>query len=228
METRYIKAVVFDFHATLAYKERSVGTMDVVEILREAGHDIGPQEWEGASRYVFFIDFPKERFRNWNEYRGRIFERLGIESTNELGQELENLYTRGNMWKLYPEVPEVIDRLRKDFVLGIATTIPSFQVEPILGELASHFGFIGTGDTVGRAKGSRSFYLTIARELNATPQESLFVGDDLNLDIEIPHSLGFRTAHLTRKGESPSEVAEFNVSSLKEIEPIVYRAEGMD
>ncbi len=228
METRHIKAMVFDFHATLAYKERSVDTMDVVEILREAGHDIGPQEWEGASRYVFFIDFPKERFSNWSEYRGRICELLGIEFTDELGQELEKLYARRNIWKLYPEVPEVIDRLCKDFALGIATTIPSFQVRQVLGELASHFGFTGTGDTVGRAKGSRSFYLTIARELNATPQESLFVGDDPVLDIEIPHSLGFRTVHLTRKGESPSEVAEFNVSSLKEIEPIVYHAEGMD
>ncbi|MFQ5883966.1 MAG: HAD family hydrolase [Thermoplasmata archaeon] len=216
-----MKAIIFDFHATLAYKEQSVTIEDIMEVLHEAGVDIGPQEWEAAYRYVFFVDFPRERFRSWNEYQARVLELLGIMASDELVQELCRIHNEKNRWRLFPEVPEVLESLSRDFNLGIATTIPSFQVLPILGELESHFGFIGTGDTVGKAKGNRSFYLTIAEELCAEPDGSLFVGDDPLLDVEIPHSLGFHTAHLMRKGGSRCEAADFQITSLRELGSIV-------
>ncbi len=60
MEREHLRAVIFDLHATLAYKEESVATKDVINVLQTAGYDVGPQEWEAAYRFVFFIDFPRE------------------------------------------------------------------------------------------------------------------------------------------------------------------------
>lgn len=215
------ESIIFDFHATLAHKEHSVTNEDVMGVLHKGGIDVGPQEWEAAYRYVFFIEFPRERFRNWTEFEGKVLEFLGIMASDEVIQELCRIHEEKNVWRLYPEVPEVLEALAGDFALGVATTIPSFLVVPVLGDHASHFKFIGTGDTVGRAKGSRAFYLTIAEELGAEPSECLFVGDDPLLDIEIPHSMGFHTAHLTRKGEPPCEVADSHITSLREVESIV-------
>ncbi len=224
MSIRSVRAIVFDFHGTLAYKEMSVSNMDVVEVLRTVGHDIGPQEWEAAYRYVFFLDLPREGCSDWKEYRSMVFDRLDIEFTPELSEALDSLHKQRNIWRLFPEVAEVLTTLSENFGLGMATTIPSFQVVPILGHLATRFQFIGTGDTVSGAKGSRLFYLTIAEKLDSRPDEILFVGDDPLLDIDIPHSLGFLTAHLTRKNEPLSEVADFHVTSIRDIEPIL-RAE---
>ncbi|MEE9116629.1 MAG: HAD family hydrolase [Thermoplasmata archaeon] len=221
MEAEHLRAIIFDFHATLAYKEESVTTGDVIHILQTEGFDVGPQEWESAYRFVFFIDFPRERFGSWKEYWGRVFEHLGIRYTERLHQELDQLFLQGNVWKMYPEVPGVLKELSVHFRLGVATTIPSFQVIPILGDLASGFSFIGTGDSVGKAKGSRSFYLTIAEKLGAKPNESLIVGDDVLLDIQIPHSLGFHTIQLARNNEPRCEDADFRFSSLEEIETLV-------
>lgn len=221
MEREHLRAVVFDFHATLAYKEKSVATRDVISVLQTAGYDVGPQEWEAAYRFVFFIDCPRVRLGGWKEYRAKVFEHLGIDYTERLHEELDQLFLQGNAWKMYPEVPGVLKALSDYFRLGVATTIPSFQVIPILGDLASSFSFIGTGDTVGKAKGSRSFYLTIAEKLGAKPNESLIVGDDVLLDIQIPHSLGFHTIQLARSNEPRYEGADFQVFSLEEIETLV-------
>ncbi len=136
-------------------------------------------------------------------------------------EELEKLFLQGNVWTIYPEVPGVLKALSDHYRLGVATTIPSFQVIPILGDLATSFSFIGTGDTVGKTKGSRSFYLTIAEKLGAKPNECLIVGDDILLDVQIPHSLGFHTIQLARNNEPRCEVADFRVSSLREIENLV-------
>jgi HAD superfamily hydrolase (TIGR01549 family) len=229
MKAKQVKSIILDFSGTLAYKEQSVKREEVLEVLSKSvestGKDIGPQDWDAAYFYVFFIDFPREKFASYEEFLSKVLDRLSIDASEELVREIAGLYSKHNQWVLYPEVREVVEALSGKFELAIDTTIPSFVVNPTLGELASHFAFIGTGDTVGKAKGSKTYYLTIAEAVKTEPGECLIVGDDCHLDVEMPHSLGFQTAFLRRNSESRCEAADFHIGTLREIESIVYRSD---
>lgn len=97
--------------------------------------------------------------------------------------------------RLFPGVPEALDALDSAGVAwGIVTNKPGWLTEPLLGALGlgDRAGTVISGDTLPFAKPHPMPLLHAARELDALPARSIYVGDNVR-DIEAGRAAGMRT-----------------------------------
>ena len=96
----------------------------------------------------------------------------------------------------FPGVVEGLHALREqDFKLGCVTNKPARFTEPLLDKLSftQFFAVIVSGDTLEKKKPDPAPLLYAAAKLDATPADSLMVGDSIH-DVEAGRAAGFQVA----------------------------------
>ena len=128
--------------------------------------------------------------------------------------------------KPYPEVPTVLEQLRKrGFRLVVVTNARREFVELELekADMKNRFDrvFSSTSE-FGVVKKTVKLYQRVCDILGVSPQEMIHVGDDRNFDFDVPRRLGILAFHLdrTRKHEG-----EFVIHSLEELNTKLEKAE---
>ena len=120
--------------------------------------------------------------------------------------------------RLYPEVPDVLDNLKRryDLVLTSNSTREFIGVEIGACGLASHFSrvFSATSD-FGQVKKTPGFFAHICDLLKIGPEEMMHVGDHFDFDYLVPKKFGIRAFYLDREGKTQGE---FVIRDLKELE----------
>ncbi|MFH1087296.1 MAG: HAD family hydrolase, partial [Chloroflexota bacterium] len=66
------------------------------------------------------------------------------------------------------------------------------------------------------------FYLHVCRQLGASPEEVLHVGDNRQFDYLFPRQVGIQAFHLDRKAETGQE--QHTLGSLTELKSLLSRA----
>jgi len=106
--------------------------------------------------------------------------------------------------RVYPEVHEVLARLRERYSLLILSNAARefIEVEMRRGELWGYFDrvFSATSD-FGLVKKNPEFYQRICELLGVRPQRLIHVGDHWEFDYQVPRGMGIVAFHLSRGGE---------------------------
>lgn len=123
----------------------------------------------------------------------------------DLPGEWEGLLERyASQVRVYPEVHEVLGRLRERYSLIILSNAARefIEVEMKRGELSEYFEhvFSATSD-FGLVKKSPEFYQRICELLGVRPQRLIHVGDHWEFDYQVPREMGIVAFHLSRGGE---------------------------
>ena len=118
----------------------------------------------------------------------------------------------------YPEVPEIIKRLSKEYMLIISSAAmkPFIKIELQTSQLYEYFSyfFSATTDT-NTVKKDPLFYKMIVKELHCEPHEIIHVGDNKEFDFLSPMNAGLHAFYLDRTNkENGSNI----VNSLNEFE----------
>lgn len=95
-----------------------------------------------------------------------------------------------------------------------------------LSEIASFFEELFISEEVGFIKPQQEFFDEMLKKIRLPKQECLFVGDSLTSDIAGANAAGMKSCWLNRfhrKNES-GYVPNFEISSLKEVEEVLKRA----
>ena len=137
-----IRAIFFDVGWTLAYPQRSLWDI-FAELCCECGVQTEPQACEQLVRNLAVAtqSYAEERFRSGAMYpdsdaefaglfaqMGRmIFAQMGVsDGHDELMQRFLQAFWNESNWRLFPEVPAVLDMLRVRGVrLGVLSNAPS-------------------------------------------------------------------------------------------------------
>ena len=141
-------------------------------------------------------------------HRNRLLlKRLGIKSN------LDSLAAAINdEWfavrRLYPDVPGTFEQLRKmDITIAILAGPSSTTVKEVLGKynLLGHVACFATSDIVSPKLGplrkqDGSAYKYLIEKMKVDPSETIHVGDNVELDGDVPKSLGI-TAVLINRNE---------------------------
>ena len=119
--------------------------------------------------------------------------------------EWESLLERyASQVRVYPEVHEVLGRLRERYSLIVLSNAARefIAVEMRRGGLAGYFDhvFSATSD-FGLVKKSPKFYQRICSLLGVRPQRLIHVGDHWEFDYQVPRGMGIVAFHLCRGGE---------------------------
>jgi len=120
-------------------------------------------------------------------------------------------------WKelnpLIPGIPDVINKLKENYRLGIIANQPSEAIEILKGHnLWDHFEVAGISSEVGYHKPDPDFFTWALKEAGCQAEEALMIGDRIDNDIIPAKRIGFKTIwlkiHPLKKGFDPRDEYE--------------------
>lgn len=202
------------FHRILLLKGIKRSSREVEKAMREA---------ELKLKRNFGDDVPKDTdyYMRWNL---NILHRLKVyDRDSELAEEIDKHWFDYMEIKPHAGLHEVLDRLSESGVkLGIITNGYESDLEKILPKLSlqNFFDILVAADTIGKKKPDPEIFLYAVRKLTVSPDETVFVGDEYEIDY-----VGAKTAGLIpilfeekrrRKGKSSPQGVSV-VRSLTEL-----------
>ncbi|WP_338767763.1 HAD family hydrolase [Massilia sp. METH4] len=104
-----------------------------------------------------------------------------------------------NTVKLYHDVLPGLHRLAEKVTLG---TISNGNADLEVIGLAHHFKVSLAASRFGKAKPDPSIFLAACEALGVAPHETVYVGDDLRLDVEGAQKAGLRAVWMNRAGST--------------------------
>lgn len=142
------------------------------------------------------------------------FEQVG-EDAGKVELAMTEFFAARNAVTPYDDVVPGLERLKKHVLVGSVTNgVADLQT---IG-LAHHFQASVAARAFGRAKPDPGIFLAGCAALGVAPSETLYVGDDLLLDVQGAQRAGLRAAWMNRTGKVnhlAGEVApDVEVSSL--------------
>jgi len=237
-----VKAVLFDLGGTLHHYRRE----EVFRaVLKEKGIEVRIDEVlraYDATDPIFArltAELPQEVM--WPD---RLLEQLDLMMLKEIGitDDCENLarYIRQN-WdrvdqqlpqnivrRAYSDAPPCLEATRKlGLKMGIVSNISS--EERLRNELETiglihFFPVLIASGSVGIAKPNKQVFHLAAKEINETPGNILFVGDDLQRDYYGAIQAGMKAVLIDRSGIMKGNSNICRLSSLEQLPPILAQS----
>ena len=214
-----IKAILFDAAGTLFYLTKTVGD-HYAYVGRKVGLDLNSQQLERAFHAGWqqmpqrsAIEGPREDDDKgwWRKLVGRVLEQVAP-SLNEFDRDnfFEVAYehfAESGVWELYPEVPEVLERLRPRFELAVISNFDG-RLRLILQHLgiSKYFAHVFISSELGADKPDPEIFRRALKIMHLDANEVLHVGDDPERDWTAASAAGLSVFQLDRPRNSLSDL----------------------
>ena len=126
------------------------------------------------------------------------FELAGADPVHVDGA-MQHFLAARNAVTPYDDVLPGLHRLRQLLVLG---TVTNGNADLAAIGYAQHFAVSLAAASFGQAKPAPAIFLAACAELGVAPQEAIYVGDDLRLDVEGAQRAGLRAVWMNRNGST--------------------------
>ncbi len=208
---RDVTHVFLDVGGTLIYPEPSVADI-FHRVLAARGHIL---DREAIARFLrtpesivtLIRPFPAGREGEFfNEVNARVIEHLGVESDDAMLESIHAEFEKGVSWRPYPEVTEILERLRgAGYRLGVISNA-SHSLPSTLQKigLAEHFDTITYSFDVGAEKPDVRIFRRAVAQANTTEERSIHVGDSFEADYLGARRAGLHAILVCREGEPPA------------------------
>ncbi|WP_405325911.1 HAD family hydrolase [Leeuwenhoekiella sp. LLG6367-2.1] len=210
-----IKYVFFDVSGTLLGKPSLFS--EIEKALNAHGHFISPEDLKFKhkmlSEIIHFPDRTDEQF--YNKFNSDLLYLLGIVPETKI---LTSIFK--NCTYLPWERFEDTDALR-DFTLpiGIISNFNTTLKDKIQEFFGSIFSDVFVSEELGVAKPNTEFYERALERLSFRPNEILYVGDSIKLDLEPAQKLGIKTLIIDRDNFYPH--LNSRISSLRNLKDFI-------
>lgn len=211
-----LKAVLFDLHGTLVYREHVTRFEEVSEYLFGKGYEVSPQQFEAASSFVSMIDYPKHGYNSWTSYLNQIMYRLDVRVDDQTLKQIAGLL-EGNPYTLYSDALGAIMKVKKNGLkTAVVTTIARFKFEDAIQPIRQFIDLIMTGYEAGVDKSNPKMYMRVSDTLKTKPSEAVMIGDEVALDVNLPRRLGMKAIPLDREGKDENDYVGTVANDLNE------------
>ena len=210
-----IRAILFDAAGTLFFLTKTVGD-HYAYVGREVGLDLDAQQMDRAFHAAWqqmsgrpAIDGPRENDDKgwWRELVSRVFNQVAP-SLSELDRDnfFEIAYehfAEAGVWKLYPEVLDVLEQLRERFQLAVISNFDG-RLRLILQNLGISrcFDHVFISSEVGADKPDPEIFRRALKVVHLEADEVLHVGDDPERDWKAAKEAGLSVFRLERPKNS--------------------------
>jgi putative hydrolase of the HAD superfamily len=214
-----IRAILFDAAGTLFYLTKTVGD-HYADVGREVGLELDAQQLDRAFHVAWkqmprrpAIERPRENDDKgwWRELVGRVFDQVAP-SLGELDRDnfFEIAYehfAEAGVWKLYPEVLDVLEQLRERFQLAVISNFDG-RLRLILQNLgiSKYFARILISSELGADKPDPEIFRRALKVMHLNATEVLHVGDDPERDWKAAKEVGLSVFQLDRPKNSLSDL----------------------
>ena len=210
-----IKAILFDAAGTLFYLTKTVGD-HYAYVGREVGLDLDAQQLERAFHAAWqqmprrpATDGPRENDDKgwWRELVDRMFDQVA-RSLSEFDRDnfFEIAYehfAEAGVWKLYPEVVDVLEQLRERFQLAVISNFDG-RLRLILRNLgiSKYFAHVFISSELGADKPDSEIFRRAIAMMHLNADQVLHVGDDPERDWKAAAAAGLLVFRLDRPRNS--------------------------
>lgn len=204
------RAVFFDAGGTLFRPFPSVGHYYNM-IATKHGCRAGAEEIEAAFRRVWsehdgigdLRSHSDEKIEKefWRKIVTAVFRDFkGLKAFDPFFDELHDLFAEPRVWKLYPEVEEVLRSLKEQkFILGMVSNWDSRLLKLCAGlGIDRYFDFKVISAVFGAAKPDPKIFKEALKKANVPAAAVIHVGDSLEDDVRGAHLAGIRAIWLDR------------------------------
>jgi len=175
-------------------------------------------EAEDLDLLSFFGKMKCEEY--WNRWDSLVLKHLGIAEHIELGKIVQSKWFDFVDCTLHPEVEEVLSELkRRGLKIGIVSTAYEEEIHLILEKAdldKATFDIIVGVDTIRKAKPNPDVFKYAISKLNVKPEETIFVGDNVEADYKGAENAGIHALLINRTEKK--ELSDLKtITNLKEI-----------
>jgi len=210
-----IRTILFDAAGTLFYLTKTVGD-HYAYVGREVGLDLDAQQLERAFHAAWqqmprrpATDGPRENDDKgwWRELVNRMFDQVA-RSLSEFDRDnfFEIAYehfAEAGVWKLYPEVLDVLEQLQERFQLAVVSNFDG-RLRLILRNLgiSKYFAHVFISSELGADKPDPEIFRRALKVMHLNANEVLHVGDDPERDWKAANEAGLLVFQLDRPRNS--------------------------
>ncbi|OGX12257.1 MAG: hypothetical protein A2351_05160 [Omnitrophica bacterium RIFOXYB12_FULL_50_7] len=206
------KAVLLDAGGTLFRPFPSVGHY-YSSVAAKHGCQVSSEEVEAAFHRVWsehdkigdLRSHSDEKIERefWHKIVTAVFKDFkGLKAFGPFFDELHTLFAEPGVWKLYPEVEEVLRLFKeKNFIIGMVSNWDSRLLKLCRGlGIDSYFDFKVISAVFGAAKPDPRIFKEALKQANVRADEAVHVGDSLEDDVRGAHLAGIPSIWLDRSG----------------------------
>ena len=210
-----IKYLLFDAANTLIHKPKVYENVQTILSSRGILIDLNTIRFHHklVSEVMIFPDRTNSSF--FKEFNTNWLNSLGVISNNKL---LNEVFESCSYlpWEVFPDV----NLLKKNSIpIGVLSNFNSDLKEILSGLFGKKFYSIITSEQQKLRKPDVKFFEIALKQINLKPEEILYVGDSIKLDIEPALKLGFQTKLIDRHQYYPHY--SNRISSFLEINNLI-------
>jgi FMN phosphatase YigB (HAD superfamily) len=217
--------ILFDLNGTLAHDHDRFG---VDQNYLETYRRIGGCELGAAELHEIIGDSLARMIRRYEEgcpddFPGYRHFLAGVTDLTECELRLvEHTVAEHEIGRISSSCVAILEQLSRDHVMGIVSDLwaPAHCWRRYLREegLDAFFKVLVFSCEEGAVKPSRKPFMKALSALNADPDETLFVGNDLRRDIEGAASCGMRTVWLSGRNHPRADIrADYMIENIEDL-----------
>lgn len=224
-----IRAVLFDlgntlvklwipetvYHRILTSFKINRSIEEIREALVKAQKDSERLKYE-----QLFGKIPYEEY--WNKRDGLLLRHLGLPLDRKLLKKIQTRWFDYAECPLFPDVNPVLSKLReRGLKMGIISTAYEQDIDAITqktGLQKDLFQVIVGADTLKKTKPDPEVFKYALTKLKVKPQETLFVGDEIDADYRGAENAGIHALLIQRTENKTSQTSDLStIASLEEV-----------
>lgn len=210
------RAVFFDAGGTLVDPHPTFTEL-LSQTLKDEGYDVEPEaiverlpllggHFDRAAREQELWSTSPERSRAfWGAMYRELMQDLGFPFPQALAQRLYDVFTDPSNYHLFPDVPDVLDKLqRAGLALGVISNFEEW-LERLLDflEITGYFDVRVISGVEGMEKPDPAIFRLALDRAGVSAAESVYVGDSVAFDVEPAAAVGMTAVLVDRWGRHP-------------------------
>ena len=167
-------------------------------------------------RIISQKDLRRERFQKTLE----LYNIRNIDLSEKIGEDYIKICPRKT--KLFPETIEILNYLRSKFYLHIITNgfHKTQHIKLEFSNLTTYFHQVITSEQAGVKKPNPKIFEFALYKANASSEESVYIGDDLEVDILGCQNCGIDGVYFNPKKIEHQENPKYEISCLSELKKL--------
>ena len=206
-----IQYVLFDVSGTLLYKPTLYDT--IFQVLNKNGYEVSLSEIKHKHKIISeVIHFPDNTDKQFYKiFNAELLYALGIIPNDTI---LENIFLKCSYlsWERFDDT-DLLSQIR--LPIGVLSNFNSSLKEKLNHFFGTIFDTILVSEELGMAKPSIEFYTKAIKKISIFPENILYIGDSLKLDIEPALKVGMKTLLIDRENYYPN--SDYAIKDLKQI-----------
>jgi putative hydrolase of the HAD superfamily len=224
---RVPKAILFDLDGTLCDEGHAVDA-GLAAFHAAHGEVLGlpiealRKRWRELS-LRYFPDFLSGKLSLWEQRRMRMFDLFAQNGARLTEAEADRVYSvflegYGHSWRAFPDTLGAIQELSPYRLAVLTNGYIDIQTAKLRATgLIQYFESVFTPHQLGAAKPDPEAFLSACRRIDCDPQDCIFVGDDLEVDVLASVRAGLRGVWVNRNSPAPVQPEVPVIATLAEL-----------